>query len=58
MDKMKSMLKMEFENRIKKQEEIIKELNEKHAKNIQNMKVAGQKEKQELQEKFDKDINN
>lgn len=53
---MKLLLAKEFETRIKKQEEVIKQLNEAHAKKLQLMKQSTDKEKQEIQQKFEREV--
>ena len=45
---MKQALAKEFENRIKKQEDIIKQMNEAHTKKINQLKQNTEKEKIEI----------
>ena len=54
-DKMKQMLAKEFEQRIKKQEDVIKEMDEIHNRKVQQMKVNSEKEKVEILQKYAKE---
>ena len=56
MDKVKTLLAQDFEQRLKKQEQAVKKLNEEHAKKIQSLKMSEQKEKEEMKVKFEQDL--